>query len=47
MMNDGFEAGGNSEPDRSLEAAVRRVFDDLSRDEFGEPSVPLSGFLLQ
>ena len=37
-MNDGFEAGENSEPDRSLEAAVRRVFDDLSRDEFGEPA---------
>jgi hypothetical protein len=37
MMNDGFEAGENSEPDRSLEAAVRQVFDDLSRDEFGEP----------
>ena len=36
-MNDGFEAGEDSEPDRSLEAAVRRVFDDLSRDEFGEP----------
>ena len=38
LMNDGFEAGENSEPDRSLEAAVRRVFDDLSRDEFGEPA---------
>ena len=37
-MNDGFEAGEDSEPDRSLEAAVRRVFDDLSRDEFGEPA---------
>ena len=37
-MNDGFEAGESSEPDRSLEAAVRRVFDDLSREEFGEPA---------
>ena len=37
-MNDGFEAGEDSEPDRSLEAAVRRVFEDLSRDEFGEPA---------
>jgi hypothetical protein len=37
-MNDGFDAGGNFEPDLSLEAAVRRVFDDLSRDEFGEPA---------
>jgi hypothetical protein len=37
-MNHGFEAGEDSEPDRSLEAAVRRVFDDLSRDEFGEPA---------
>jgi hypothetical protein len=37
-MNDGLEAGEDSEPDRSLEAAVRRVFDDLSRDEFGEPA---------
>ena len=36
-MNHGFEAGEGSEPDRSLEAAVRRVFEDLSREEFGEP----------
>ena len=36
-MNDGFDAGENSEPDRSLEDAVRRIFDDLSREEFGEP----------
>ena len=36
-MNDGFEAGEDSGPDPSLEAAVRRVFDDLSREEFGEP----------
>jgi hypothetical protein len=37
-MNHGFEAGEGSEPDRSLEAAVRRVFEDLSREEFGEPA---------
>jgi hypothetical protein len=37
-MNDGFEAREDSQPDRSLEAAVRRVFDDVSRDEFGEPA---------
>ena len=36
--HDGFEASEDSEPDRSLEAAVRRVFDDLSREEFGEPA---------
>ena len=39
MMNDdGFDAGEPFEPDQSLEAAVRRVFDDLSREEFGEPA---------
>src|SRR5690348_17458176 len=39
MMNDdGLEAGEPFEPDQSLEAAVRRVFDDLSREEFGEPA---------
>ena len=37
-MNHGFEAGEGSEPDQSLEAAVRRVFEDLSREEFGEPA---------
>ena len=36
-MNHGFEASEGSEPDQSLEAAVRRVFEDLSREEFGEP----------
>jgi hypothetical protein len=37
-MNHGFEAGEGSEPDQSLEAAVRRIFEDLSREEFGEPA---------
>ena len=38
LMNDEFDAGEDFESDRSLEAAVRRVFDDLSREEFGEPA---------